>query len=347
MELQQSDAGWILLVDGKTAEVYDPGTGPVKSPEVAWWRFTLQGLGTHHLRVSNIGTESQLVLLDGTPLDAPAGTLTFTGPGGNLLELQRRDGVWVLIAEGVLVHQHNPNADPSDPLHVWHFALPASGMHTLRVAHLGKSGQEIILDDVQIPAPEDATTFTGPEACLLELQQHGDRWVLFVDGTAVESDSSSAIGTEAQWTFLVPHTGTAHQMRVANIGGKHQEVFIDGTLIPAPEGTTTFTGPGGALLELRLNDHAWTLFVDGMSVEAYNARSSTVIMAGASGSAVAEKRTPVELGNSLPQGVSYDAETGSYKANIKVGGRFKCLGDFPTPGDAHNRYMAAKAELGL
>mmetsp|Transcript_121668 Transcript_121668/g.306048 ORF Transcript_121668/g.306048 Transcript_121668/m.306048 type:complete len:405 (-) Transcript_121668:84-1298(-) len=350
LELQQSDAGWILLVDGTVAEVYDPGMGLVETPAVAWWRFTLQGMGTHHLRVTNIGSSSQQVFLDGAPMDAPEGTMTFTGPGASLLELQKRDGVWVVVVDGVVVHQHNPNVDPTDPLHVWNFSLPATGLHQLRVAHIGRAGQEVFVDNVQLPAPEGTTTFTGPGACLLELQQHGDQWTLLVDGVAVEVGSNDDVatpGAEAHWTFLAPHTGTAHQMRVANIGRKCQEVFIDGTPVPAPEGTTMFTGPGGALLELRLRGHAWALFVDGMGVEDYNARSSTLSMAGASDAALASKRAAVDVAGSLPQGVSYDAESGSYKANIRVGGKFKCLGDFATPDEAHAQYLAAKQQMGL
>jgi len=46
----------------------------------------------------------------------------------------------------------------------------------------------------------------------------------------------------------------------------------------------------------------------------------------------------------LPQGVSWDAEERAYKANIRTHGRFKCLGSFATPEEAHQRYLEAKAE---
>merc|ERR1712129_619701 len=96
----------------------------------------------------------------------------------------------------------------------------------------------------------------------------------------------------------------------------------------------------------RPSGHAWSLFVDGIGVEDYNARSSTMASAAA-GAAVAGQRAAVDTSGSLPQGVSYDSEARVYKANIKVGGRFRFLGDFATPTEAHERYKAAKQELGV
>merc|ERR1712008_497568 len=48
-------------------------------------------MGTHHVRVTNIGRAGQQILLDGAPLEAPEGTMQFTGPGGALLELQMKE----------------------------------------------------------------------------------------------------------------------------------------------------------------------------------------------------------------------------------------------------------------
>lgn len=279
LELQQTAEGhWTLLVEGAPAETYSPDSGPMQSPAVAWWKFPLQGMGTHHLRVTHIGTTEQVVFLDGTPIDAPSGTMTFTGPGASLLDLRQSDGVWVLAVDGVIHHQHDPSDGPGQ-LYMWNFALP-TGAHQLCVSNIGAAGQDIMLDNVRIPAPPGTTMFTGPGGALLELQRRGEDWALLVDG--VDASASDQIGgaAEASWTFLAPQTGAAHQMRVVNIGRKGQEVWIDGTAVPAPDGTTTFTGPGGALLELRPSGHAWSLFVDGVGIEDYNARSSTVGVAG-------------------------------------------------------------------
>mmetsp|Transcript_99182 Transcript_99182/g.285283 ORF Transcript_99182/g.285283 Transcript_99182/m.285283 type:complete len:404 (-) Transcript_99182:79-1290(-) len=347
LELQNTDAGWILLVDGTPVDRYSPGDSDLADfpAAVTWFRFSLLGAGTHHLRVTNIGSPSQEVFLDAAPLEAPPGTMTFTGPAASLLELQRRDGVWVLVADGAVVHPHNPNVDESDPVHIWNFTLQATGIHQLHVAHIGKSGQEIILDGTPLAAPEGTTTFTGPEASLLQLVQQDDRrWVLLVDGIVVEASSEGALYSERSWTFLAPQTGTAHQLRASNMGKEGQEVVIDGVVLPAPVGTTMFTGPGGALLELRPVGVAWVLFVDGVGVEDFNARSST-LTGDASGALLSEKRSAVATGTALPQGVSHDSETGMYKANIKLGGRFKFLGDFATPEQAHSQYLAAKKEF--
>jgi hypothetical protein len=72
------------------------------------------------------------------------------------------------------------------------------------------------------------------------------------------------------WNFLLPETG-GHELRVESIGNNAQNVYIDGTLLEAPPGTTMFTGPSGSLLELRFHNHNWDLFVNGLQVEEYSA----------------------------------------------------------------------------
>lgn len=350
LELAHTDAGWVLTVDGAPAEVYNPGSGPLEWPAVLWFKFPVQGMGIHHVRVTDIGTHSQAVFLDGAPVEAPPGTMTFTGPAASLLELQRRENLWVLSVDGKVVHQTSPHADQGGPTHSWNFELP-SGSHSVRVSRLGEPGQEIYLDGTLIPAPDGTALFTGPGGSLLQLQQAADgSWVLTVDGVPAEAgDGAGADVSEASWTFLAHTTGSAHQLRALNIGKESQEVYLDGTLMPAPGGTTTFTGPGGTLLELRCQGHGWALFVDGVGVEDYNARSSTLPGGADPAHALpaAERRVAADPRGPLPQGVSYDTETGTYKANIKVGGRFKCLGDFATPDEASARYQQAKSELGV
>lgn len=342
IELLDTDGGWVLTVDGSVAESYNPELGPLESPAVAWWKFTLRGLGTHHVRVTGIGSEAQAVFLDGAPLDAPPGTMTFTGPGAALLELQQRENIWVLIINGKeVVHQQNPNSSPYDALHVWTFVSQATGVHEVKVSRIGELGQEIQIDGVGIPAPDGTTMFTGPGGALLQLAQGDDgAWNLLVDGVIAQvSDDASALASEAGWTFLAQATGCQHQMRVTNVGRQEQQVFLDGAFVEAPAGSTMFTGPGGALLELRRQGHAWALFIDGVSVQEHNARIAATL-----GSAPRQSPSATPAPVTLPQGVSWDAEERAYKANIRTHGRFKCLGSFATPEEAHQRYLEAKAE---
>jgi len=350
LELMHTDSGWILTVDGNAAESYNPDIGPVDNPAVAWWKFTVAGLGVHHLRVTDIGTPAQAVFLDGAPLDAPPGTMTFTGPAASLLELQHRDIGWVLSVDGKAVHQHNPNVDIRDPLHVWNFTV-GGAMHEVRVANIGAEAQEIHLDGEMVPAPPGTVMFTGPGAALLQLQQDGPggAWTLLVDGEpALEAAAATgAGGGEAAWTFLSPACGDmSHQMRVLNIGGSGQQVYIDGSLLDAPPGSTTFTGPGGLLLELRRQGHAWALFLDGLNLEDHNAAASGRPPTGTATSGAPLPPPPSAASAALPQGVSWDPEEGAYKANLRMGGKFRCLGSFATAEEAHARYMQAKAEAG-
>lgn len=350
LEFQESDTGWNLFVDGECAEPYDPGVSGALDPaqNVTWFKFSLATGGSwHHVRVVNMGSPLQQVYLDAELMEAPEGTSTFTGPNASFLELVKKDGIWVLLVDGSTFHQHNPNANPSDPEHTWDFSLPGTGSHRLHVTHVGRPGQEINLDNCRVAAPEGTLVFTGPGASLLEFQQQLDgRWLLLVDGTPYEAVSSDRrLLAEAYWTFLAPQTGTVHQMRVLNVGRSTQEISIDSVVVPAPPGTTFFTGPGGTLLELRPQSGTWTLFVDGVEAENFNARSSTLVgNAVGDGSAVLNKRSVVDTGSILPMGVSQDVETGQYQATIKIDGRFKNLGIFATPEEAQVRYLAAKAE---
>jgi len=357
--LQPAGAEWALLVDGVPAARYDPdpgGAAPELPSAVAWWKFVVDGCGTHHLRVTDIGTAAQVVFLDGAPLEAPPGTMAFTGPAGSYLELQRWDGKWVLRVDNKDVFdQASPHLDSSASLHAWRFRGPGGASHELRVANIGSAEQVVYLDGALVPAPGGTTRFTGPGGDLLELQLEADsHWSLAVNGAAAQAEclggapaAGGAPCAEASWIFLAPATGAAHQMHVRNIGGPTQEVYLDGAPVEAPAGTTEFTGPGGALLELRPKGHAWALFVDRLPVEDHNGRASTLPGALAGAGMAIPQREVVDTSLPLPQGVSWDADAQAYKANVKVHGRFKCLGEFASAEEAHARYLAAKAEFGL
>mmetsp|Transcript_131688 Transcript_131688/g.232841 ORF Transcript_131688/g.232841 Transcript_131688/m.232841 type:complete len:301 (-) Transcript_131688:142-1044(-) len=71
------------------------------------------------------------------------------------------------------------------------------------------------------------------------------------------------------WNFLLPDTGE-HELKGENLGKSGQKVSVDGVELPAPEGTTMFTGPGGCLLEIRQRNGAWELLVNGFLVEDYS-----------------------------------------------------------------------------
>jgi len=354
LQLENQGGAWALLVDGVPAESYMPDASQEAAavPAVGWWKFPIAGMGTHHLRVKNIGTTSQEVWLDGVPVDAPAGTMTFTGPAATFLELQKLDGLWILLVDGVRYLQSNPHADSAAPHITWLFQLPSGTTHQLQASNLGERGQEIVLDDKQIPAPEGTLIFTGPAGALLELRQREGSseteapWVLLVDGVAVEADIARGGPIESLWNFVGPNTGAIHHMRVLNIGRSDQKVFIDDAQVDAPGAQTAFTGPGGCLLELKREGIGWTLHVDGLPVEDLNPRSSAVAVAPSAGFG-ASGREAVATGGMLPQGVSYDDASGLYKANIRIAGKFKCLGDFATPQDAHIRYLEAKREYGV
>eukprot|EP00913_Durusdinium_trenchii_P028967 g27161.t1 len=163
LELQYlGDGQWTLMVDGHEAQRYTPNSATLAPPQICWWRFGITGTGTHHVRAADVGTPQQQIWIDGVPLDAPPGTMSFTGPGACLLELiQREDGQWMLVCDGYPLEQHNPANDSGEPSLVWQFAL-AEGHHLLAVRQVGKRGQQFFLDGADLQVPEGAFEFTGP-----------------------------------------------------------------------------------------------------------------------------------------------------------------------------------------
>eukprot|EP00441_Pelagodinium_beii_P027854 CAMPEP_0197654420 /NCGR_PEP_ID=MMETSP1338-20131121/38841_1 /TAXON_ID=43686 ORGANISM="Pelagodinium beii, Strain RCC1491" /NCGR_SAMPLE_ID=MMETSP1338 /ASSEMBLY_ACC=CAM_ASM_000754 /LENGTH=388 /DNA_ID=CAMNT_0043229863 /DNA_START=41 /DNA_END=1207 /DNA_ORIENTATION=+ len=332
--LQLEDRGygqWALLADGAEVSPYVPEGSSSAPSQICWWKLEISGTGTHHVRVKDIGTSRQQVWIDGAPLEAPPGTMTFTGPAACLLELVQRDGTWILTADGYPHHQQNPSAD-SAPALCWEFDLE-TGHHTLAARCINESGQQFLLDGTDIQAPAGSLAFTGPGGTLLELRQAEDgAWHLVLEGTSLGAGLASFEAAdapiEAYFEFVVPSTGSQHCLQVSNVGRQGQLVWIDSIHVDCPDGTLMFTGPAGSLLEMKLQDNRWMLYLDGTCVSLPNSGGP---------------RVPVMTGGSLPQGVSIDPDTNKYTAAIRVGGRFKNLGSFDTPEEASRRYQEAKA----
>mmetsp|Transcript_128428 Transcript_128428/g.256526 ORF Transcript_128428/g.256526 Transcript_128428/m.256526 type:complete len:399 (-) Transcript_128428:86-1282(-) len=344
LELQGAGDAWSLLVDGTIADRYIPDMTPMEAPQITWFKFSLPALGTHHVRVTNIGRPGQQIFLDGAEMAAPEGTTQFTGPGGVLLELQKKDCVWVLLIDGEPVYQCNPKAGSQGESFIWNFATPA-GTHYMFVTDVGTQGQQVFIDGNQVHGPPGQQDFTGPGGSFLQLQKIDDSWLLSVDGNVLEPAKPEEIagdaGVDMTWSFVTPHSGHAHQVRVVNIGRKGQQVFIDGTFIPGPDLQTAFTGPGGTLLELKQRDGLWRLFIDGTCIE--DGMQTTVPAAAPSTELQTDvTRSPVSP-DELPQGVSFDSSSGKYAASIRIQGKFRCLGQFATLEEAHRTYLEAKS----
>lgn len=305
----------------------------------------MTNLGIHHVRVKNIGNPSQEIFVDGTPIEAPEGTVCFTGPGASLLELkQNASGHWVLVVDGVEFCQSAPSSGCADPPYVWHFSLPQTGVHEMRVMNISTPSQEVFIDGMLVDAPGGQMTFTGPGASLLELQSTGDDWALVVDGVMVTAGAAMNTATdtpkEMLWSFGTPSGSAAHELRILRLGQPDQEVSIDGVAVPAPAGQTAFTGPEGTLLELRRRGHAWALYVDGKGICNEDAETMSASKPVVSSQ---DQREAVAPNSQLPQGVSL-SESGKYAANIRLAGKFKFLGEFSTPEEAHAKYLQVKAE---
>eukprot|EP00439_Symbiodinium_sp_Y106_P017030 s266_g2.t1 len=155
--------------------------------EAHWFKFSA-GSGSHLLRVRSPGTAEQQVQLDGALLEAPPGTLCFTGPAATLLELQDRDlgsfpkdlmdlgsGWWRLLVDGIEAERYEPGKSAGSPqVCWWRFGITGTGTHHVRVTQIGQSDQMVWIDGAPLDAPPGTMSFTGPGACLLELTQRED-----------------------------------------------------------------------------------------------------------------------------------------------------------------------------
>jgi len=261
------------------------------------------------------------------------------------------------------VPSYDPAATAEPPI-TWSFVLP-TGTHFLQALNLGKRGQEISLDGVPIVAPDGEVAFTGPGGALLQLASSGgDCWTLFVDGVEVQSSTAGLASRCADGVYTFSCQGRAHRLQVAGMGESGQQVVLDGELIPAPPGTTCFTGPGGCLLELRPETLGWALYMDGSCVAVGESAPSpqafpmgipvTPVPPPPAPAPVAPRPPPAPVlrggiaptaSQAMPQGVSLDTSTGMYTANIRVRGKFRFLGEFRTPEEASQRYQQARSEF--
>merc|ERR1711879_35996 len=125
------------------------------------------------------------VFVDGAPLAAPPGTMTFTGPRGVLLELQMGVyGDWVLTVDGHPAMRYNPESDAVGSAAtcsaageaIWGFLSADGALHELRVTQVPSVGEQVFIDGEHVPAPPGQSAFTGPGGLLLELRElHGQR----------------------------------------------------------------------------------------------------------------------------------------------------------------------------
>lgn len=72
---------------------------------------------------------------------------------------------------------------------VWHFLLPGSGQHSLRVEDIGTPQQQVFLDEEPLQAPATQVVFVGPEESILELRLRNQKWMLLVNDMMVEDYS--------------------------------------------------------------------------------------------------------------------------------------------------------------
>jgi len=295
---------------------------------VKTWQFLLPESGNHTVRVHKIGTREQDIEVDGQILPANAqrtssgggsASCVFTGLGDAVCELRAHGKAWHLYVNGLLVEDYSADRRETKD-------------ETLRNLKGRPEGSYLI--QTEIPAENFNLHVIRKfrfvlQGVLREVQvAHWDWiWQIMLDGKIVDR--------------------VAHEKSI-EVGESNFDVRAeDGTRLPAAIHMAW---------QPKINIWRYRLYVAGAEVPVCWTKATGDVQPpseppvigediplcpnACQAAAEAEARNVVQ--ESLPQGVSYDAASGMYQANIRsAAGRFVFLGDFSTPEEAHQRYLEA------
>lgn len=291
------------------------------------WKFLLPGSGSHTVRVDHLGTDEIQVEIDGVPSSLPTQRCVFTGPANSLCEVRYAAQDWLLYVNGVGVEDYSPSRGGKQ------------NDQSLRQLRSRPDGSYLIQTEI------DATEVDLNLVRKYRFVAHGELhevhvahydwiWQVVLDGALVDR--------------------VAHK-RSENNGEAHFEV-------PGPGGSRL---PAAVSMEWKQRGSVWqyAFAVAGTDVPAYWTQAKgglyppvTPIIIAADlppGIATLEEEEqavtsaplsppPAPAPEQLPQGVSYDASSDAYQANIRAQtGRFVFLGEFRTPEEAHEKYLEA------
>mmetsp|Transcript_33034 Transcript_33034/g.92770 ORF Transcript_33034/g.92770 Transcript_33034/m.92770 type:complete len:303 (+) Transcript_33034:74-982(+) len=281
------------------------------------WNFLLPASGTHQLRVEEVGTPGQRVFLDGHVLAAGGGS-HFPGPENSSLEVRSEGRHWLLLVNGLAVEDYDA-------------AKRSTGDESLRGLKSKPDGSYLIsphfeATEVMLNIVRKFRFQASGDVHEVQLAHKDCIWQVIVDGVFVDRVAHTIQDNSGEARFEIP---TAGGQRVG--GAVHAEWASDGAA----------------------RKHKWqyALVVNDVEVPASwtkqegaaqaPAAATEVMRPGGGGDdAPAGCAAPPEA--PLPQGVSFDRASGAYHANVRGrSGKFVFLGEFGTPGAAHQRYLEA------
>jgi hypothetical protein len=281
------------------------------------WNFLLPDTGEHELRLELVGASTR-VILDGVELQAPEGTTSFTGPGASLLELTKVHGCWQLQVNGYMVEDYTAAKRPSydDSLHDLRgrpdgsytiaTKISAAGM-ALNIVRRFRFSARGVQHEVEIA--------------------HRDWvWQVIHDGVILERLTHRVKDDRRDMTFTVDvGEGTKLDAEVSMEWQPDKKVWRYALAVNHIGVPILWTKTGGWCSKT---------IPEVVGVDPSHATMSVLEQQAAEDAA--REALAVDI---LPQGVSYDAESGAYQANINLNGRFMFLGEFFTPEEAYQRYL--------
>jgi len=301
---------------------------------VRTWKFLEPQSGEHTLRVEAIGTPSQCVTLDGTQLETRSGQLAYSGPGGMLLRLKpcaelktprasEQESRWMLLVNERPVEQASLSGDGLRDLR----NLP-DGSYTIA------TGFDAAGLDQHACRKFKFLLDTDPHEVVVA--HHECVWQVALDGHLVDQESHTLKESAGKAEFEV---STPDDVRVSAklemtwVLGEMKwsyDLTVGGVKVPASwtkaKGNIPGNNPPTVL-------SAVSGRVTAPPVQILKSPDPRVD----SPSGDKENQSPAVL----PQGVSYDADTRTYQANIKHANKFIFLGEFASADAAHEKYLEA------
>jgi len=285
------------------------------------WNFFLPESGSHQFRVEKIGDAGQQVFIDGE-LQKATEARVFTGPSNAFLEFRRCQDAqtWSFMVNGHYVEDYTPNRR-------------ATGDESLRELRGRPDGSYIIAPSFEVPELEALVVRkfrlkAGHHQHEVQVAHSDCVWQVVVDGNLVSRECHRMRDNDGHVSFNIEaHLPAVLEMRWAGKENKWQYALtVNNTEVPA------YWMYGGLHLT-----HAETVIV--IAEVPVPAPPPSPEFAGLDAVAPEEPLTDIAR---LPQGVTFDAASGAYHANIRsVAGKFICLGAFRTAHEAHQKYVEA------
>jgi hypothetical protein len=269
--------------------------------------------------------------------------LFVSAPGGMEMKITRDKSSWHLLVNGSLVEEYDA-------------AKRSSGVNDgLRDLRHMKEGSYVIAPQFEalsmdLNVVKKFQFMLEDEVQEVKVAHQDSIWQVILDLAVVERQSHSKNQNAGQAKFEVRSpSGVGLHASIDMLWDKQSLLWnyvltVDGINVPAcwcKTGATINCVPTNIPVPSPRFPQAGiqkAVADDGSTCSTEDTAEGTPVLSGC----MAPTAPDAHLPEVLPQGVSFDAQTGLFQSNIKSkAGRFVFLGEFTTPEEAHKRYLEA------